>query len=1049
MPKTTIKVYFNNGCTTLIYNDLTSAEDMIGVVIKGRLSLNELRYKQCFQLRATRFSHPVKDFDPLYLSIKAPADEKSSDTNTVNPVIEEHYWLKNDMKIKEWLQMIDQKKDPNCNNEIDYWKLQLRIRYLSTDLNEIKFKDPVSFSYYYEQIKNDFTFIVASKIKNADLIPNLLDLGCLEMRRSFQNMNPSILDKKINYEYLEKDVGLKRFFPDIVLQQKSKNIKKMIIKGLKVHESLNEIECMLKYLEKLHTLWKFNEENFNCHLGSTWGVPINVKIGFDCEISCMMPNSKEPFQTAKFDKILQITTELDENERHGLLKLKIVDAKELLVFRFENLREAENLASLIDGYCSLKAKSSNLWSKVLKKEPETPTKTTSDINRKSFDQYNLQMKSNLNSPINRTANSVHILSESEDSKETTISIDTTSNGGSSNEFLTVETNEIKSDCIVFHEKLGSGQFGDVFRGTFKRNTNQYLEVAIKQLKIGENNIDNIEADDQAIITKKFIREAKIMEKFDHAHIIRFLGICYDGPLLIIMELAKFGQLKSYLQNNRDQIEIVTLILYSYQLSSAMAYLESKKFVHRDIAARNVLVANHESIKLADFGLSREIDDDIYLASKCKLPIKWMAPESINFRKFTSQSDVWMFAICVWEILSYGNKPFQGIKNPDVIKLIEDKKRLEQPANCPDELYLLMLQCWEYDSSLRPNFSVIKTILNHIHTNLKDSTKKVSNSLSNGSSFISNSSISSSVSSGNNIKRESNEITNFSSNNNLTNQNTVTMMMKMPLGKNVTTSCNSAETLLSNKFQTLDTSPFSPPPKPTRLNTTNLSLDNLSDKSSAKKAAASILKINTSMSNEYDSEKVNSEEKFKLNIQYSPSKLTPTHKRSPSESNSKSDFKYVTNNGSEKSEINSTHIDEKATSTAFLTSSISSSSSSGLNNSNKKDLLLRDQTLTFIQTISIFIRLLNTDNQTLDNELKEIMVALNNLIETIETIEVSSHSKSINKKVNELESLLSIMIDELKNNRIENVINTALEMARNANEMFLCITNKPVTKTSNV
>jgi hypothetical protein len=205
---------------------------------------------------------------------------------------------------------------------------------------------------------------------------------------------------------------------------------------------------------------------------------------------------------------------------------------------------------------------------------------------------------------------------------------------------------------------------------------------------------------------------------------------------------------------------------------------------------------------------------------------------------------------------------------------------------------------------------------HIHTNLKDSTKKVSNSLSNGSSFISNSSISSSVSSGNNIKSnllfrfkqttrrfslrfylkgESNEITNFSSNNNLTNQNTVTMMMKMPLGKNVTTSCNSAETLLSNKFQTLDTSPFSPPPKPTRLNTTNLSLDNLSDKSSAKKAAASILKINTSMSNEYDSEKVNSEEKFKLNIQYSPSKLTPTHKRSPSESNSKSDFKYVTNN----------------------------------------------------------------------------------------------------------------------------------------------------------
>lgn len=105
-----------------------------------------------------------------------------------------------------------------------------------------------------------------------------------------------------------------------------------------------------------------------------------------------------------------------------------------------------------------------------------------------------------------------------------------------------------------------------------------------------------------------------MEKFDHPHIIKFLGICYDGPLLIIMELAKFGQLKNYLQNNKDQIETSTLILYSFQLCSAMAYLESKKFVHRDIAARNVLVANHESIKLADFGLSREIDDDIYLGN---------------------------------------------------------------------------------------------------------------------------------------------------------------------------------------------------------------------------------------------------------------------------------------------------------------------------------------------------------------------------------------------------------------------------------------------------
>ena len=121
-----------------------------------------------------------------------------------------------------------------------------------------------------------------------------------------------------------------------------------------------------------------------------------------------------------------------------------------------------------------------------------------------------------------------------------------------------------------------------------------------------------------------------------------------------------------------------------------------------------------------------------LASRCKLPIKWMAPESINFRKFTSQSDVWMFGmkkvllsiisiislfiwtrfkgVCVWEIMSFGNKPFVGIKNPDVIKLIEDKQRLPQPSNCPDGLYSLMLSCWEYDCALRPNFVKLKESL---------------------------------------------------------------------------------------------------------------------------------------------------------------------------------------------------------------------------------------------------------------------------------------------------------------------------------------------------
>ncbi len=164
---------------------------------------------------------------------------------------------------------------------------------MTNDLNEIKFKDPVTFGYYYEQIKNDFMLYLAPKLNDSSLVSTLLDLGCLEMRRSFQNMHPNVLDKNINYEYLERDVGLKRFFPEIVLAQKPKNLKKMIVKGMKPFENLNESDCMLRYLEKLSCLWKYNEETYKCHLGSTWGVPICVNINFSSGISCFMNNSKE------------------------------------------------------------------------------------------------------------------------------------------------------------------------------------------------------------------------------------------------------------------------------------------------------------------------------------------------------------------------------------------------------------------------------------------------------------------------------------------------------------------------------------------------------------------------------------------------------------------------------------------------------------------------------------------------------------------------------------------------------------------------------------
>lgn len=142
----------------------------------------------------------------------------------------------------------------------------------------------------------------------------------------------------------------------------------------------------------------------------------------------------------------------------------------------------------------------------------------------------------------------------------------------------------------------------------------------------------------------------------------------------------------------------------------------KYFFLRDVAARNILVSDVNTIKLADFGLSRSIDDQhsYYKASKGKLPIKWMAPESINFRRFSSASDVWMFGVCCWEILMYGVKPFQGVPNEKVIGKIENGERLQLPQNCPIKLYRIMTETWNYESSKRPTFQELKTKLGYVY-----------------------------------------------------------------------------------------------------------------------------------------------------------------------------------------------------------------------------------------------------------------------------------------------------------------------------------------------
>ncbi|KAL5961763.1 Focal adhesion kinase 1 [Taenia solium] len=177
------------------------------------------------------------------------------------------------------------------------------------------------------------------------------------------------------------------------------------------------------------------------------------------------------------------------------------------------------------------------------------------------------------------------------------------------------------------------------------------------------------------------------------------------------------------------IALSTLVTFCHQLSSALAYLEALKIVHRDVAARNVLVANDNCVKLADFGMARQLaqGEEFYVAEQGgKVPIKWMAPESLKSRIFSSASDVWMFGVCMWEILSFGLKPFHNTSNAEAVAAIGRGERLARPATCPASHYRLMLECWMDDPLLRPTFNTLQPKLREILSEAKRLSAETSN-----------------------------------------------------------------------------------------------------------------------------------------------------------------------------------------------------------------------------------------------------------------------------------------------------------------------------------